>query len=174
MANEQQQLAFIDKYQGLAQSAGNELSINSDIPLAQWALETGWGTADYMITANNLGGIMAGPNKLWGFKTLDQFLAVYVNSMRRDCPVLRDGQSHLSDTATEIFTGSSYNPNPNYGAEVESVVQSIANLHQTSSQPEQTKPTTLADLAEHYVGFWGPNWEQAQHLAATLWDMGIR
>lgn len=46
----------------------------------------------------------------------------------------------------------------------------------TSATTAQTaqEPTSLADLAQHPVGYFGQKYDALQHAAAILWDAGIK
>ena len=55
---DQQQITFYNNYHSLAEQAAANLKISPFIVLAEWALESGWGSASYVPSTHNLAGIM--------------------------------------------------------------------------------------------------------------------
>jgi hypothetical protein len=74
--------AFKTAYERYAVEAAWQLGLDPSVLLAQWALETGWGTG---MPTNNLAGIRCGPRGALPFctyATLEDFVAAYVATIR--------------------------------------------------------------------------------------------
>ena len=145
-----EQIKFYDDYHAMAVSAGNDLKINPMIPLAQWALESGWGTASYVSATHNLAGIMKSPKMVMSFPSFQAFLGAYEKSMTNDCPVIKDGKADPNMTAQEIFKGTDYNTaNPNYASTIQSIVDTLT-AYEKSLNPTATVDTkpALATIGE--------------------------
>ena len=141
---DQQQITFYNNYHSLADQASANLKISPYIVLAQWALESGWGSASYVPSTHNLAGIMKTSRVVQSFVSFEQFLSAYTASMRNDCPVIKGGKSTPQMTASEVFAGTDYNTaNPNYAVTIQNIADTIssyvASLHPSQpSQPSQT------------------------------------
>lgn len=80
--------AFVKAYKPYAVTASKKTSISYGVILAQWALESGWGTSTLAVKCHNLGGIRfyghAGTTNRKGFAcypTYTAFTADYIHTM---------------------------------------------------------------------------------------------
>ena len=113
----------------------------------------------------------------------------YVEVMRNDCPLIREGKSSLNSTAQEVFANTRYNTLDSTYADT---IAAIANMISSESSPtsSESSPTssesastssesapTLSELAQSPVGTYahlGTQYNVYQQLAAILWEQGIR
>ena len=108
-------------YQIESLTGGSQLEASlSDMILAQWALETGWGSSQAAEAANNLAGITGAHGQLAQYPSLDAFVTAYAYLMVVDCPALREHAEIVS--AVELFRDSDWNPAADYGARVQAVL----------------------------------------------------
>ena len=149
MADQAQIDSFVKTYEPYYTQAAHDLGINPAIVAGQWALESGWGTDQQAVDAKNLGGVMKGPGVMWAFGTWDQFVQVYVNSMKNDCPALQDGTTnHESLTAEEVLKDTRYNVvNAQYGAEVQRCADMVDAILHPAASPETAAPVSEAPAA---------------------------
>ena len=109
----------------------------SNMILAQWALETGWGSSQAAEAANNLAGITGAHGQLAQYSSLDAFVTAYAYLMVADCPALREHAEIVS--AVELFRDSDWNPAADYGARVQAVLaDNILPLVTPAAVPENT------------------------------------
>ena len=79
-----QQVAFVKSWTGAAQNAGKQLGIPWQWVLAQWAMETGYGTQPTM-GPNNPGNVGNLGNGRWqAYASKKAFTSAYVSAMRSD------------------------------------------------------------------------------------------
>lgn len=144
---------FLASHQDLAASCAGRLGIGTDVVLAQWALETGWGTSPLAQQDNNLAGIKAlfPPPEYLHFADLTAFGEQYVRTVKADCPVVRSGKLTTSSEPVEVFAGSDY-ATPQYGRQVQAVWQTIQDMRsappaETPSTPAEPTPEPGHDVA---------------------------
>ena len=87
--------------------------------LAQWALESGWGS-EPAVSANNLAGITGPHGQMQQFRSMSAFVGTYFELMIQDCPALRT--RGMISSAVELFLDSDWNPAADYGARVQAVL----------------------------------------------------
>lgn len=148
MATLEQQIAFIRMFDPIADSAATQLNINSDFPLAQWALESGWGVESNGVAIHNVAGICsdAAGTIVAAFPDWTTMVARYVNSMRADCPAIQGGHVTPQSDAHAILAGTNYNSvNTAYADEVAKVMQEIVAL----KVPEAVQQPTYLSLIVH-------------------------
>ncbi len=123
--------------------------------LAQWALETGWGSSPAAEVANNLAGITGRHGQLARYESLSDFVGIYASMMLTDCPALRE-QDVISDPV-DLFRDSDWNPSADYGARVQAVWQEniqpllapkdtpapVATTTSTTEEAAVTEPETI-------------------------------
>ncbi|MBC8642137.1 glucosaminidase domain-containing protein [Caballeronia sp. EK] len=127
--------AFIAQHQGTAQAAGQKLGVDPDLLLAQWGLETGWGKSVVPGT-NNLGNIkdfsgggLAARDNMTGstdnyraYSSPDAFAADQASLLARKYPGVVGAGSDVQKFAGGL---RGYAEDPNYGAKLASVVQTV-------------------------------------------------
>lgn len=92
--------AFEQNYQGAAIVAGNALGVSPALVLSQWALESGYGTAQ----GNNLAGIQTqGVNRTYG--SLDAFVQDYVSTIQTNFPGAVGAGSNADTFVTALANG---------------------------------------------------------------------
>lgn len=164
-----QQVAFINSWKSSAQSAASQLGIPWQWVMAQWAMETAWGTQGNM-GANNPGDV--GPvNGGWtNFSSQKAFTTEYVNTMRTafahqinaiHTQFISNAALHLPQpvvTVQDFFNGpQKYDPtNPTYGNNVANFLPTVealtgtkagnANAAYVAQEPGKTSPSWLASL----------------------------
>jgi hypothetical protein len=79
MATATQVSQFANQYGSYAQTAGADLGVNPGIILAQWGLETGYGTQ--MSGVNNLGNITNSDGTFANYSSISQFLSAFVSNV---------------------------------------------------------------------------------------------
>lgn len=143
MATKQQQLEFIRTFQGYSESAATQLVVPSLFPLAQWALESGWGTESGDETKHNIAGLCsdAAGTVVASYPTWAHMVAAYVVSMRNDCPNIRNKETNANSPAESILEGTRYNTvDKNYVNEINGCLQDIESLLKGENT---TMPTDL-------------------------------
>ena len=139
-----EQIKFYQDYIGLAKQAGQDLDINPLIPLAQWALESGWGSASYVAGTHNLAGIMKSPKLVQSFPSFSAFLGSYETSMRNDCPTIKDKKATPSSDAAFVFQGTDYNTaNPNYATTIQQIVDELASYEASLNPSTKVDPKPM-------------------------------
>ena len=118
--------------------------------LAQWALESGWGS-EPAVSANNLAGITGPHGQMQQFRSLSAFVGSYFELMIQDCPALRE-QDTICD-AVELFHDSDWNPAADYGARVQAVLADnilplVAPTPTTENTPAEPAGVTVAAVTE--------------------------
>ena len=164
-----QQASFVRQWTGPAQNAAKQLGIPYQWVLAQWAMETGYGTQPNMGRNNpgNVGNLGSGG---WqGYASAGSFVQAYVAAIRSDFRHQinaiqvsrvsvsgRGGQPPI--TLQQFFNGpQSYDPSTTtYGNRVASVLPTIerithssvagANPNLVAEEPGKTSPSWLAGL----------------------------
>lgn len=151
MALDAKQQEFVKNYAELAADAAKQLNVSAYLPLAQWALESGWGTADYVASTHNLGGIMKSPKMVASFVSFNQFVDAYVTSMRNDCPVIKSGHATPEMSAAQVFDGTDYNTvDPTYASTIQEIMDELEAAHAEASpveshQSASTSPNPTAE-----------------------------
>ncbi|MHB1709608.1 MAG: glucosaminidase domain-containing protein [Thermoplasmataceae archaeon] len=130
---------FITTYLSLATQAASDLHISPSFVLAQWALESSWGSSSAAVDGHNLAGI--GDGGPITFTSLSEFLSEYVRVMKNDCPNLPNC-TQASDAA-EILLHTDYNPYPDYPGKV----QAVWDTDIAPNLPAVTPPTSLVTVA---------------------------
>ena len=189
MATTQEQQAFIKEFTPWAEQASQQLNISPSIILAQWALESGWNVNYVGDNVHNVAGLTTNGTNLMVFPSYAQMVQKYVEVMRNDCPLIREGKSSLNSTAQEVFANTRYNTLDSTYADT---IAAIANMISSESSPtsSESSPTssesastssesapTLSELAQSPVGTYahlGTQYNVYQQLAAILWEQGIR
>ncbi len=179
MATVAEQHAFLDDFTALAESAAQQLRINADIVLGQWALESAWGTDPEALTAHNVAGLTFGGHGLIPYPDYGHMVAAYVVTMRRDCPDIADGTVSPESTAAEVFARSSYNSaDPTYVATIGAIAAEIPGLRQGPAPTPEPAPApsvpTFQELATESAVAADSPWVVPQKLAVLLWDLGVR
>lgn len=125
---------FVDTYKQWADQAADALKINVAIVLGQWALESGWAPSSYPgVAVHNIAGITSNGTNLIPYSDWAQFVQAYIRVMKNDCPLIREGKSSNSSTASEVFANTTYNTaDPTYA----STIQSIADMLEPALNPE--------------------------------------
>jgi hypothetical protein len=135
--------AFIAQHQGSAQAAGQQLGVDPNLLLAQWGLETGWGKSVVQGT-NNLGNIkdfsgsgVAARDNMTGstdnyrsYSSPDAFASDQASLLARKYPGVVGAGSDVQKFASGL---RGYAEDPNYGAKLASVVQTVQR-HQPQQQ----------------------------------------
>ena len=176
-----EQLSFLHYWQGAAKSAASQLGIPSSWILAQWAMETGWGTQRTM-GVNNPGNV--GPNGSGGwvnYPSQQAFVAAYVASMVHDFPgfthysVLARTNTSYRGYIRPVLTPQDYLNGPNkydpgttrYGSKVAAVLPTVQRLlgepvsNGSGTQPISNKLNPYAKAPSFlHVGSWLSSVEQ--------------
>lgn len=85
MATNTQIQSFIDNMSSFATQAGNALGVDPNTILAQWALESNYGTSNLAVNDNNYGGLGGSTNPL-SFSSPSAFEQAYVNTIQNTYP----------------------------------------------------------------------------------------
>lgn len=132
---------FVNKMLPFAQISANLLGTTPGTLLAQWALESGWGTSEYARNRNNFAGINAidtNPDNATSYTTVEDFAREYarfigVNSdgTHRNTSYMRAGIYGTSGSNYySILKQCGYATSPNYVAELTDVYNRLG-VHQT-------------------------------------------
>ena len=138
-------LEFVDKYRTPAENAAAKLHWTTGGVLAQWALESGWGTSFYSQRGHNMAGVQNEYGQLILFPSIQAFVDAYVIDMRNDCPLLRHATELVNQEPLTVLGNSLYNSSiPGnqaiYASSIQKVyVEDIKPLMPTT-QPEPSKP----------------------------------
>lgn len=111
MATTSQIQSFIANMSGYATEAGNSLGISPNLVLAQWGLESGYGTSSIAQNDNNYGGLggSAAPLSFSGPQSFEQ---AYVNTIQNNFSGAVNSGSNLSDFALGLYGLATGNNNP--------------------------------------------------------------
>lgn len=163
-----QQLAFINTWKSSAQSAASQLGIPWQWVMAQWAMESGWGTQPGM-GANNPGNVGRTNGGWTNYGSQKSFVSAYVSAMRTDFAhqinaiqvsrVSVSGRGGPPEvTLSDFFNGpQSYDHSTTtYGNLVGSVLPTVesltgttagnANPNSVASEPNKVSPSWLSSL----------------------------
>ena len=109
MALSAEQTSFVNTYAEYAKISARQVFWNPLACLADWALETGWGTAP-LVKANNLAGMeLANLRGFQAFPNLSAFASAYAKTLYADTPVLR--QDIIPEDPAQVLNTSVYNSN---------------------------------------------------------------
>ncbi len=149
-----QQLAFINSWKSSAQSAASQLGIPWQWVMAQWAMESGWGTQPGM-GANNPGNVGQTHGGWTNYGSQKSFVSAYVSAMRSDFAhqinaiqvsrVSVSGRGGPPEvTLSDFFNGpQSYDPSTTtYGNLVGSVLPTVESL--TGTKAGNANPNLVA------------------------------
>lgn len=130
MATLTQMEAFIENMLPYAETAGNQIGVNPNLILGQWANETGYGTSTAATQDNNYGGITYN-GQLGVFSSIGNFVSAFVSTITNNFPsALNTGNSVGYVNALENGR-TKYATDPNYADKVISNAQQITNVEQT-------------------------------------------
>lgn len=139
MATLAQQQAYISEMEPYAdQLYGNSQTESPQEALAQWALETGWGTETGTASnpiVNNPGNIMGANGQIASYSTLGDGVGAYAQTEANYAT------STMGALNPQIWAQeqAEYDPgNPNYSQALQSTLQTVQRLDGTTSQPDYT------------------------------------
>lgn len=132
---------FISNMMPFAMIAANLLGTTPGTLLAQWALESGWGTSKFARTRNNFAGINAidsDPNKATSYKTPADFAKAYAtfigvrpDGTKLNTSYVRSGiLGTFGSTYYSILKKNGYATDPDYVSKLTAIYNSIG-VHQT-------------------------------------------
>ena len=146
---------FVSKMLRYASMAANLLGTTPGTLLAQWALESGWGTSKFARTRNNFAGINAidaDPNKATSYKSPADFAQAYArfvgvnpDGSRLNTSYMRSGIFGTSgSTYYSILKKNGYATDPNYVSKLTSIYNNLG-IHKTglSRVPYDDYPALL-------------------------------
>lgn len=133
-----QQESFISNWQGQADVAGQDLGVDPDIILAQWAVESGWGTNTGATEDNNPGSLMdSGGTTLTKFSSPSAFVNAFVQTIQNTFSGAENSGSNVNQFVSGLTSGAggeSYTGVTNSGSTLASAnqgyevaIQDIAN-----------------------------------------------
>jgi hypothetical protein len=99
-----QQQEFLRTYAPLAQKVGEQLDVDPNIIIGQWAHETGYGT-NQGAKHNNLGGFTAQDGNYFSYDSPEQFADHYVNTLKAKYPGAVDAGSDASKFSAGLRQG---------------------------------------------------------------------
>lgn len=121
------QADFIKSMQGYAMTAGASLGMPYQVILAQWALESTYGTSDLANRANNFAGIKYTDNADFksgsysGYNSVTKFVSDYIRVMNLSYYNAVRNAGGIRETI-EAFGNSPYAEDPNYANKLLSII----------------------------------------------------
>lgn len=138
-----------------ANTAGQKLGIPSVYILAQWGMESGWGTQPNM-GQNNPGNVGNLGNGNWqNYSSQSSFVNAYVAAMENDFPYFSHPVAH--PTVADIFSGpNKYDPsNPNYNNNVAGALTTMMGISSVDSYVSNNGGTNLGSQITGAAGAAG-------------------
>ena len=148
-ATKEQQIEFIKEHRAESENDAKLLNIAPLIPLAEWALESGWGL-NYPAGSHNICGMTDAKGNLYSFRSWAEMDKWYLGSMVADNPLIKSREATPQSTVAEIFDHTKYNTvNPNYHVEVQDCLNQIEALLPEIDKSQQTaQPPVQAQAAQ--------------------------
>lgn len=144
------QQEFLSTYAPLAQKVGDQLGVDPNIVLGQWAHETGYGS-NQGTKHNNLGGFTAQDGNYLSYDSPEQFADHYITTLKAKYPGAVGSGSDASKFSAALQQGGYFRGDPNL-----SPAQNLANYTAGVTRGAQLASSAQPKDGDFSTALYGP------------------
>lgn len=134
---------FENTYGPLASSVGTQIGVDPSVILAQWGLESAYGTSNVATTDNNLAGITNGSGSFVSYSSPSDFAAAFVQLIENSYPNAENAGNSITSYVAGLTNsaGSNYYGTTDTASSYAQKLGGVAQLIQVDS-PNYSAATT--------------------------------